>query len=77
MIENSATGRLIFTIFSTFADIERDLLVKRTQKGKEMAKKKPGYQEGRPIKFSQQQISLAMSLLENSSYTSREDDRDY
>lgn len=69
VIENTSTGRLIFTIFSAFADFERDLIVERTQEGKEIAKQRPGYREGRPKKFSQQQITLAMSLLETHSYT--------
>lgn len=67
IIENTSTGRLIFTIFSAFADFERDLIVKRTQAGKEIAKQRPGFREGRPKKFSQQQINLAMQLLETQS----------
>lgn len=69
VIENTSTGRLIFTIFSAFADFERDLIVERTQEGKEIAKQRPGFREGRPKKFSQQQINLAMRLLEEHSYT--------
>ena len=68
IIENTSTGRLIFTIFSAFADFERDLIVERTQEGKELAKQKPDYREGRPKKFKQQQINLAMNLLKNHSY---------
>ena len=68
VIENTSTGRLIFTIFSAFADFERDLIVERTQEGKELAKQKPGYKEGRPKKFTKQQLALAMKLLERYSY---------
>lgn len=68
IIENTSTGRLIFTIFSAFADFERDLIVERTQEGKEIAKQRPGFKEGRPKKFSKQQIDLAMNLLETHSY---------
>ena len=68
IIENTSTGRLIFTIFSAFADFERDLIVERTQEGKELAKQKPNFREGRPKKFNQQQINLAMNLLKNHSY---------
>lgn len=56
IIENTPTGRLIFTIFSAFADFERDLIVERTQEGKAVAKQRLGFKEGRPKKFSQQQI---------------------
>ena len=59
------SGRLIF---SAFADFERDLIVERTQEGKELAKQKPDFREGRPKKFNQQQINLAMNLLKNHSY---------
>ena len=69
VIENTSTGRLIFTIFSAFADFERDLIVERTQEGKEIAKQRPGFREGRPRKFSKQQLALAMQLLETNSYT--------
>ena len=69
IIENTSTGRLIFTIFSAFADFERDLIVERTQEGKEIAKQRPGFKEGRPRKFSQQQINLAMNLLKTNSYS--------
>lgn len=67
IIENTSTGRLIFTIFSAFADFERDLIVERTQAGKEIAKQRPVFREGRPKKFLQQQINLAMQFLETHS----------
>ena len=68
VIENTSTGRLVFTIFSAFADCERDLIVERTQEGKEIAKQNPGFKEGRPKKFSPKQIELVMKFLETHSY---------
>lgn len=73
VIENSPTGRLIFTIFSAFAEFERDMIVERTQEGKFLAKQNPDFREGRPKKFSRQQINHALSLLENHSYKQVED----
>lgn len=73
VIENTATGRLIFTIFSAFAEFERDMIVERTQEGKMLAKQNPDFREGRPKKFSRQQINHALSLLENNSYKQVED----
>jgi len=67
-IENSPTGRLIFTVFSAFADFERDLIVERTQEGKDIAKQKDNYQEGRPETYSKQQKEHALTLLKNYSY---------
>jgi DNA invertase Pin-like site-specific DNA recombinase len=73
IIENTPTGRLIFTIFSAFAEFERDMIVERTQEGKMLAKQNPDFREGRPKKFSRQQINHALSLLENHSYNQVED----
>ena len=38
-IDNTPTGNLIFTIFSAFAQFERDMIVTRTQEGKAYDKK--------------------------------------
>ncbi|MFA1712301.1 recombinase family protein [Peribacillus frigoritolerans] len=73
IIENTPNGRLIFTIFSAFAEFERDMIVERTQEGKMLAKQNPDFREGRPKKFSRQQINHALSLLENHSYKQVED----
>ncbi|MCM3165102.1 recombinase family protein [Metabacillus litoralis] len=68
LIENTPTGRLIFTIMSGFAEFERDLIVERTQEGKAIAKQREDYREGRPPKFSKKHIDNALGLLENHSY---------
>ncbi|MDH6364543.1 DNA invertase Pin-like site-specific DNA recombinase [Enterococcus sp. PF1-24] len=63
IIEDSPTGRLTFTIFSAFAEFERDMIVERTQEGKALAKLNPDFKEGRPRKFNRDQMDLAMELL--------------
>ncbi|PAD23513.1 resolvase [Niallia circulans] len=68
VIENTPNGRLIFKIFSAFAEFEKDMIILRTQEGKVLAKQKSDFREGRPTKFSKQQINHALSLLENYSY---------
>ncbi|MDK6679213.1 MULTISPECIES: recombinase family protein [unclassified Aerococcus] len=68
VIDNTPTGRLIFTIFSAFAEFERDLIVERTREGKEIAKLNPNYREGRPRKYSNQQIEHALELLKSNTY---------
>lgn len=68
IIENTPTGRLIFSIFSAFAEFERDMIVERTQEGKQLAKQRSGFREGRPKKFSRKQIELALQQLETYSY---------
>lgn len=63
LIDNTPTGQLIFTIFSAFAQFERDLIVTRTQEGKNFAKiHDPNFREGRPQKFTEEQIQFAYEL---------------
>lgn len=47
-----------------FAEYERGMIVERTQTGKAIAKQNPNFKDGRPKKYSQPQIDLAISLLE-------------
>ncbi|ARD97400.1 recombinase family protein [Lactococcus lactis] len=63
LIDNTPTGQLIFTIFSAFAQFERDLIVTSTQEGKNFAKvHDPNFREGRPQKFTEEQIQFAYEL---------------
>ena len=63
IIDNTPTGQLIFTIFSAFAQFERDMIVSRTQEGKKYAKQHdPHFKEGRPKTYSDEQIRLAYEL---------------
>ncbi|WP_391116639.1 recombinase family protein [Psychrobacillus sp. L3] len=68
LVENTPTGRLVFNIMCAFAEFERDMIVERTQEGKAIAKKREGFREGRPNKFTKKQIQHALKLLENQSY---------
>lgn len=68
LVEDTPTGNLIFTVMSAFAQFERDMIVERTQEGKQLAKQRPGFKEGRPKKFSRKQIELALRQLEGHSY---------
>lgn len=68
VIEDTVTGRLILTIFSGFAEFERDMIVERTQEGKAIARQKVGFTEGRPRVYTKKQIDHAISLLDTNSY---------
>ena len=47
IIEDTPTCCLIFNVFSTFAEFERDMIVTRTQEGKMYAKMhNPNFREG-------------------------------
>ena len=62
-IDNSPSGRLIFTVFSAFAEFERDLIVSRTHEGKAWAKaNNPNFHDGMPRKYDQEQINFAWKL---------------
>lgn len=69
IIENTPTGKLIFSIFSAFAEFERDMIVERTQEGKAIAKQRDDFREGRPKKYTKYQLDQAMELLKEMSYT--------
>lgn len=73
IIENTPTGKLIFTIMSGFAEFERDMIVERTQEGKAIAKQRPDFREGRPNKYGKQQIDHALKLLDDHSYKQAEE----
>lgn len=63
LVEDTNIGRLILTIMLAFAEYERSMIIERTQNGKAIAKQDPSFKEGRPKKFSEKQISHAVSLL--------------
>lgn len=68
LIEDTSMGRLIITNLLAFAEFERNMIVERTQAGKEVAKTKAGFTEGRPHKFTDSQLEYALSLLKDHSY---------
>lgn len=69
MLDNTPTGKLIRNIILAFAEFERDMIIERTQEGKEIAKKQPDFREGRPHLYSRKQIQHALSLLQDHSYS--------
>lgn len=64
LIENTLTGNLILTVMLAFAEYERGMIVERTQTGKAVARQDPNFKDGRPKKYTPQQIRLALDLLE-------------
>ena len=63
VMDNTPASKLIRNIFLSFAEFERDMILERTREGKEIARTKDGYKEGRPKKFTKEQIDLALSML--------------
>lgn len=69
LIEDTSMGRLIYTVLLAFAEFEKNQIVERCQAGKEIAKTKEGFKDGRPKKFSREQLNHAMELLKTHSYS--------
>ena len=65
IIEDTPTGRLIFNVFSAFAEFERDMIVTRTQEGKMYARM---HNHNFKKEYTVYQLDLAMKLLETDSY---------
>ena len=62
--DNTPTGKLLVTIMLSFAEFERDMIVERTQSGKAIARANGRRVDGRPKKFNDDKIALAMKLLD-------------
>ena len=63
IMDNTPASKLIRNIFLSFAEFERDMIVERTREGKEIAKQKEGFKEGRPKKYTKAQLDNALSML--------------
>jgi len=69
-LDKSPMGKQYMHILLSFAEFEQETTRSRMTEGKEIARQKDGYREGRPPKFSQEQRIHAMQLLESDySYT--------
>lgn len=56
------------TTLLAVAETERNLMVKRTQEGKALAKQSEFFREGRPTKHSKLQAGNALELLKTHTY---------
>ena len=63
LLENTTMGKFFLTTMLAVAEMERNTIIERTQSGKEIARTKEGYKEGRPKKFTRDQIEHALSML--------------
>ena len=68
VMDNTPASKLIRNIFLAFSEFEKDMILERTAEGKAIARTKVGFKEGRPKKYTEEQIKHALSLLENHSY---------
>lgn len=68
LLEDTTMGRFFLTTLLAVAEMERNMIIERTQEGKAIAKQRDDFREGRPNKYSQKQIEHALGLLEYHSY---------
>ena len=68
LLEDTSMGKFFLTTLLAVAELERNMIVERTQSGKEIAKTKAGFKEGRPKTYTGTQLNHAMQLLEDNSY---------
>jgi DNA invertase Pin-like site-specific DNA recombinase len=68
LLEDTTMGRFFLTTLLAVAEMERNLIVERTQEGKAIAKQREDFREGRPNKFSKKQVAHALELLNTHSY---------
>lgn len=68
ILDNSSMSVFMRNILLAFAQLERDMILERTQEGKAVARQKAGFRDGRPRKFSQKKIEAALGLLKTMSY---------
>lgn len=68
LLDNSPMGRLVATMLLAFAEFERAQIIERTQSGRQAAMAKPGFRDGRPLKFTALQLEHALGLLSEYSY---------
>lgn len=68
LLENTTMGRFFLQTLLAVAEMERNIIIERTQEGKAIAKQRENYREGRPKKFSKSQLDLAMKMKETHSY---------
>lgn len=68
IMDSSPASKLVRNIFLSFAEFERDMIVERTSEGREVARLKDSYIEGRPKKYTKKQLDHAISLLKDNSY---------
>ena len=67
LLENTSMGNFFVTTLLAVAELERNMIIERTQSGKEIARTKAGFREGRPP-IPKEKIQLAITLLEKHSY---------
>ena len=67
LLENTSMGNFFITTLLAVAELERSMIIERTQAGKEVARTKAGFREGGPP-LPEKKLLYAMELLKSHSY---------
>lgn len=67
LLENTAMGNFFLTTMLAVAELERAMIYERTMAGREIARTKNGYREGRP-RIAAEKIELALELKKTRTY---------
>lgn len=68
LLEDTAMGQFFITTLLAVAELERNQIIERCQTGKAIARQNSDFTEGRPKKYSRQQVQHALDLLKSHSY---------
>ena len=69
LLEDTPMGRFFLTTMLAVAELERNMIIERTQAGKELAKQNPDFKDGRPQKYTDDELLNAIILLNDFSYS--------
>lgn len=70
LLEDTPMGNFFLTTLLAVAELERCMIMERTLAGKEIARTRNGYREGRPP-VHKEKLSLAMRLIDEEHYSYR------
>lgn len=65
LLEDTTMGRFFLTTLLAVAEMERNLIVERTQEGKAIAKQRDDFREGRPNKYSKKTDRTCFKAVRN------------
>lgn len=73
ILDNKPSGKLMFTMFSAFAEFERNLIAERMLEGREFKRQNDAtYKEGRKYKLNTNQLKHLHQHFESNQYTNKE-----
>lgn len=65
LLENTTMGKFFLTTLLAVAEMERSMIIERTQAGKAIAKQRDDFREGRPRLYKRKQVDHALDLVES------------